>query len=628
MKNKTKTALAATATAIGVATAALFGLNTIEEGVTPPIKVAENTKELLASEAIKYDFETETIETSVSVMNLDENTVEEGSTVSDFIQAENTKNADTTEYDPLVSYRTKVEKNGVIIYYYENVPLDLMPLLIQEKSSNALTLRSGASVSENDLAVVNNYIFVQTADGMLYLSQLSHGMVEDDRITENDFNGYMIYLNQSIECYDWLPFKNFVGSFYGNGNSIYVMTIAENVTLAIDNMLADNFCGRLEKLRIYCDSENTPLINNANGAVFYDIEFCGAVTYLIENSENTLIDNCAVFAYCNAVIKNANSVSIRNTVIENEMKTALIETAYDSCIIENNIIASIIQGEPESNCGAFVGTLKNEIVLKNNLSQCVIEVHIGYGGHAIGYVDYEYGETENISGNYFESSLTVAGEESDLFIGNIDRFKITGALNSLEKPFTFSDCAICYNVGGVATTVYNLGLLPDYVTLDNGGDKFNEENEEQLKSYNTKIAELKKLEAYAESSYEGFYEIIDLSAINQTAKVNGNMQIIEDGERYCFAKPETPDEPVITDITYSDGNVIIFFNNVIENKTAIVATFNENKLLTVSSTNITGGTVFVEVPHDENAKTVKIMIWDNLSGMTPICEAYEKELTK
>jgi len=588
MNNKTKTALTAGALAVGVGATALFGLNVPDETTITP----ETTPIIEEIEQIEVEIPEEITET------------------------------EQTEEDPLAPYRRKVEKDGVIIYYYEGIPPDLMPLLIKQDAPSTFSLRNPVSVTEEDLAIVDNYIFVQSANGMLYLSQLSHGIVEDERITESDLSGYLIYLNKTIECYDWIPFKSFAGTFYGNGNALYVMTVAEGiVTLTIDNAFAENFSGELSDLIIVCNSEQTPFIKTATGGKLNNVDFSGAVTYLIEDAENTKIDDCGIYITCNSAVKTAKGITIKNTIIENEMKSALLEVAEGNCIIENNIIASIIQGEPGMNCGAFVGVLKNEITLKNNLSQCVIDVAIGYGGHAIGYADYEYKDNENMADNYFESSLTVEGTESLRYIGNVDYKHIIPILEAVEN-FTYEDMAktcTSYNNGGVATTVYNLALFPYGLTVDG----------------ELPILDELRAERDKQVDYDGYYEIIDSEIFNQTASLNGNTTIYKEDGKYYFNEPEETDEIAINNITYSDGSVIIFLNQTVSNKDAIITTFGEittedgitkEVMLTMSITNVTGETCFVEVPTDERITKVNVMLWDSLESMIPCCASVEKEV--
>ena len=590
MNSKTKTTLAAGITAVGVATTALFGLNYTDEPTTIP-----ETNPIVE--------EIEQIDVEIPEEEIEEQT-------------------EPTEEDLLAPYRRRVEKDGIVIYYYEGVPLELMPLLIKEDAPATFSLRAPVSVTEEDLAIVDNYIFIQSEQGMMYLSQLSHGIVEDERVASEDLKGYMLYLNRTIECYDWLPFKTFAGTFYGNGNALYVMTVAEGVvTLTIDNAFAENFSGELSDLIIVCNSTGTPFIKKANGGKLNNVDFSGSVTYLIEDAVGTKIEDCGIYITCRAGIKNATNVSISNTIVENEMKSALLETAEGSCKIENNIIASIIKGEPGMNCGAFVGTLKNEIILKNNLSQCIIDVPIGYGGHAIGFVEFEYKDNEKMSGNYFESSLTVEGTESLRYIGNVDYKHIIQMLYDFEN-FTYEDMektCTSYSNSGVATTVYNLALFPYGATVDG-----------ELPIINELRAERDR-----QADYTGYYDIINGNIFNQTASINGNTTIYEEDGRYYFNEPEETEELAINNITYSNGSVIIFLNQTVFNKDAIVTTFGEittaegitkEVMLTMSSTNITGETCFVEVPTDERITKVNVMLWESLESMEPCCANAEKEV--
>lgn len=596
MTNKTKAAIASGAVAVGIATASFLGLNVPDESTqsvtTPVVETYEET------------------ETAPTVEETEEET-----------QALNNEETEVESDNPLLPYRRTIEKDGVLIYYYENVPDDLKPLLISSPRTTFSLRDRPVAVEDSDISIMDKYVFVQSEVGMIYLSQITHGIVEDERITDSTLKGYSIFLNRTIECYDWLPFKDFAGIFFGNGNALYVMSVADgDVTLTIDNAFAENFTGELSRLTIICNSPTTSFIENALAGKLTSVNFEGEVTYLIKNATNCLIDDCGIYIKCNSAICNATGVKITNTIIENEMTCALIETAYENCVVDNNIISSIIQGEPGFNCGAFVGTLKAEMTLKNNLSQCIIDVPLGYGGHAIGYADYDYQETENIFGNYFESSLTVEGVESDLFIGNIDIFKITAALESLEEPFdpTGAACSFVSTDGNTVTTVYNLGLFPSYWFLDSGQAQW----EQEVEAYNTKLSELKSLEQFASSTYEGFYTIIDVAALNQDSDV----KIYEEDGKYYFEREEVTDELAITNITYSDGNMIIFFNQPIANKTAIISTYYDDEAVLASMycEQISGETVFIDAGSaPEGITTIKIMIWDDMENMVPACNVYK-----
>lgn len=604
MKKKTKSIIAGGAVALGVASTALFGLNTTENPVIMPDNTITTDSGTLTDNTVTATNEakTETAENKIE----NENVI----TDIDYIAPDEETTDTDSDSDPLKPYRKVIEKDGVLIYYYENVPNELKPLLINNPYA-VYTLNSNTAVTatQSDISIVDNYIFVQTANGLVYLSQITHGITTDERITNNTFFGYTVYLNKTIECEDWLPFKAFAGTFFGNNNTIYVSSLASSAGLTIDNSFCETFTGTLSDLAIECNAPDVPFIKTAQNAKIEKSIFSGEVTYLIETAENTDITDCEMYITCNALIKTAKTAKITNTMLENNMTVGMIETACEGCKITDNIISSTITGDVDGRCGAFVGTLKTEITIKNNISTCNITVPTGYGGHAIGYADYDYTATENIFGNYFDSYLTVEGTPSDLFIGNIDIYKITAALESLEKPLEMWQFATGYISGNVVITVYNVSLIP-------------KDFKEQWDSYNNKVTVLKEAKEKASSSYEGFYNGVDIAAVNEDNKT----QIYEENGKYYFTKEELPETLVIKNAVYSNGDVIIFFNQPVTNKTAIVTAYKDNRMTGVYYENITGETVFIDTQKPEEITSVAIMVWDSMASMTPLCPKYETEV--
>lgn len=604
MKKKTKSIIAGGAVALGVASTALFGLNTTENPVIMPDNTITTDSGTLTDNTVTATNEakTETAENKIE----NENVI----TDIDYIAPDEETTDTDSDSDPLKPYRKVIEKDGVLIYYYENVPNELKPLLINNPYA-VYTLNSNTAVTatQSDISIVDNYIFVQTANGLVYLSQITHGITTDERITNNTFFGYTVYLNKTIECENWLPFKAFAGTFFGNNNTIYVSSLASSAGLTIDNSFCETFTGTLSDLAIECNAPDVPFIKTAQNAKIEKSIFSGEVTYLIETAENTDITDCEMYITCNALIQTAKTAKITNTMLENNMTVGMIETANAGCEITDNIISSTITGETDSKCGAFVGTLKTEITIKNNISTCNITVPTGYGGHAIGYADYDYTATENIFGNYFDSYLTVEGTPSDLFIGNIDIYKITAALESLEKPLEMWQFATGYISGNVVITVYNVSLIP-------------KDFKEQWDSYNNKVTVLKEAKEKASSSYEGFYNGVDIAAVNEDNKT----KIYEENGKYYFTKEELPETLVIKNAVYSNGDVIIFFNQPVTNKTAIVTAYKDNRMTGVYYENITGETVFIDTQKPEEITSVAIMVWDSMASMTPLCPKYETEV--
>lgn len=621
MKTKTKSIIAGGAAALGVAGTALFGLNTSDTTtsdtvtndtvITDTADTQTNAVTITDSDALTDSTVTATNEAQTETAENTENTAETDYLIDDF-DLEYTTDSDN---DPLKPYRKVIEKDGVLIYYYEGVPNDLKPLLINNPYDfNLMSLDNAVNAVESDVSFIDNYIFVQTADGLIYLSQITHGIATDERITDNTFLGYTLYLNKTIECEDWLPFKAFSGTFFGNSNTIYVSSLAdETSSLKIDNSFCETFLGTLSDLAIECNAPDVPFIKTAQNARLEKSLFEGEVTYLIETAENTVIEDCEVYITCNALIKTATASKITSTLLENNMTVGMIETAYEGCEITDNIISSTITGDADSRCGAFAGTLKTEITIKNNISTANITVPTGYGGHAVGYADYDYRETENIFGNYFDGTLTVEGTQSDLFIGNIDIYKITAALESLkdEEPLPITAYACGYKNGNVYCTVYNVSLIP-------------KDFKEQWDSYNNKVTVLKEARERASTSYEGFYNGVDISAVNEDNKT----KIYEEDGKYYFTKEELPTTLTIKNAVYSNGDVIIFFNQPVTNKTAIVTAYKDNRMTGVYYENITGETVFIDTDKPEEITSVAIMVWDSMASMTPLCPKYEMEVTQ
>lgn len=602
MKKKTKSIIAGGAVALGVASTALFGLNTTETPVIMPDNTITTDSGTLTDNMVTATNEAKT-ETA-------ENKIENENVITDIDYTASDEETTDSDSDPLKPYRKVIEKDGVLIYYYENVPNDLKPLLINNPYSiYAVESETAVTATQSDISIVDNYIFVQTANGLIYLSQITHSITTDERITDNTFAGYTVYLNKTIECSNWLPFKAFAGTFFGNNNTIYVSSLASTAGLTIDNSFCETFTGTLSDLAIECNAPDVPFIKTAQNAKIEKSIFEGEVTYVIESAENTDITDCEFYITCNALIQTAKTAKITNTMLENNMTVGMIEIACEGCEITDNIISSTITGETDSRCGAFVGTLKTEITIKNNISTCNITVPTGYGGHAIGYADYDYTATENIFGNYFDSYLTVEGTPSDLFIGNIDIYKITAALESLEKPLEMWQFATGYVNGNVVTTVYNVSLIP-------------KDFKEQWDSYNNKVTVLKKAQEKAGSSYEGFYNGVDIAAVNEDNKT----KIYEENGKYYFTKEELPETLVIKNAVYSNGDVIIFFNQPVTNKTAIVTAYKDNRMTGVYYENITGETVFIDTDKPEEITSVAIMVWDSMANMTPLCPKYETEV--
>lgn len=87
-----------------------------------------------------------------------------------------------------------------------------------------------------------------------------------------------------------------------------------------------------------------------------------------------------------------------------------------------------------------------------------------------------------------------------------------------------------------------------------------------------------------------------------------------------------PETLVIKNAVYSNGDVIIFFNQPVTNKTVIVTAYKGNRMTGVYYENITGETVFIDTQKPEEITSVAIMVWDSMASMTPLCPKYETEV--
>lgn len=72
--------------------------------------------------------------------------------------------------------------------------------------------------------------------------------------------------------------------------------------------------------------------------------------------------------------------------------------------------------------------------------------------------------------------------------------------------------------------------------------------------------------------------------------------------------------------------MIIFFNQPIANKTAIISTYYDDEAVLASMycEQISGETVFIDAGSaPEGITTIKIMIWDDMENMVPACNVYK-----
>lgn len=118
------------------------------------------------------------------------------------------------------------------------------------------------------------------------------------------------------------------------------------------------------------------------------------------------------------------------------------------------------------------------------------------------------------------------------------------------------------------------------------------------------------------------YIILHHAAVNEDNKT----KIYEENGKYYFTKEELPETLVIKNAVYSNGDVIIFFNQPVTNKTAIVTAYKDNRMTGVYYENITGETVFIDTQKPEEITSVAIMVWDSMASMTPLCPKYETEV--
>lgn len=486
--------------------------------------------------------------------------------------------------DILAPYRTEVIKDGKILYYYKDVPFELQGYVLQQANQGG-TMSVGAidGYALSDVSVMSNYIFVNTGKGLKYLSEISNGKITDEQIENSDFTDYNVFINAFLgDISNFEPFKNFNGFFYGN-----------NFDFSLDGYLFENFGGQIEKITI---TSSKAVAKNATATEVKDCNF------FIEGTSDI-----------NGVIEVGNAVKMKNVYVEanlsGEIVGGLIGVASGECDIKNCIVYGSLSAS--ASVGSYIGKLENPIVFKNNLATTTVEAVLGYGGKAVGMVNYDYtDDIDKVNGAYCDTKLTVEGLESQRFIGNIEEPVPTLVeipiyehsdvpAETLEKASTSLTTK-----DGTVLTVYNLSLIPSEIKVLVG--TYTEARfDENAPNFN------------------GFYDIKDLVAMNEFATSNDLKKFYEENGRVYFEDENTGDADIYFDnLVYSKGDCVAFIEGDFSGGTLIVASYIENQLFSLTSHVVTGkGTYFTHIDNSDETTEVKAFLWSGLDTLTPMCEA-------
>lgn len=532
-----------------------------------------NNDETITPEITQYEEHVENNEGNITY----------GDEASDFYNI----NDETETTDILQEYRTSKEVDGTILHYYNDVPFELQGELLKHSNGGYSFYTDTQNTYElSDISVMSNYIFVNTADGLKYLSDISNGNIIDSQIDTVDFKGFNVFINSYLEYVDnFTPFGNFNGLFYGNKFSFF-----------IDNYLFKNFSGKIENITI---SSPKPIAEFSSGGEIIDCNF------YIEGT-----------SYNNGIVGQAENVKVRNTFMDCNLSGSnvggIFGIASGECDITNCIVNGTINSD--STAGSFIGKLINQITFKNNVANTTVEAVIGYGGKAIGYVNYEYqDDIDKINGAYCDTSLTVEGLESELFIGNV-----TDPTPKIVEKYIYGYEDITdevYNnastnttgANGEVITVYNLALIPSEIPV--------------LKEY--------VIDTYYEAEFdentpklEGYYNLKDLIALNQFATANDLKQFLNDNGYIYFDDTEETADIYFDSLVYSSGDCVAFISGDFGGGTLIVSSYIENQLYSMTSHEVTGeGTYFTQIDNSEYITEVKAFLWTSLDSLTPLCEA-------
>ena len=497
-------------------------------------------------------------------------------------------NDETETTDILEQYRTSKEVDGTILHYYNDVPFELQGELLNYRNGGDSFYSDTQNTYElSDISVMSNYIFVNTADGLKYLSDISNGNIIDSQIDTVDFKGFNVFINSYLEGVDnFTPFENFNGLFYGNKFSFF-----------IDNYLFKNFGGKIENITI---SSPKPIAEFSSGGEIIDCNF------YIEGT-----------SYNNGIVGQAENVKVRNTFMDCNLSGAnvggIFGIASGECDITNCIVNGTINSD--STAGSFIGRLNNQITFKNNVANTTVEAVIGYGGKAVGYADYEYhDDIDKVNGAYCETALTVEGLPSELYIGNVSENPpklvekyIYGYEDITEETYKNASTTT-QGKNGEVITVYNLALIPSEYPV--------------LKEY---IKDTYYVAEFDENApkLEGFYDFKDLIALNQFATANDLKKFFEEEGYIYFEDEEAETADIYFDsLVYSSGDCIAFISGEFDGGTLIVASYIENQLNSITSHNITNaGTYFTSIEDSEDITEVKAFLWTSLDSLTPLCES-------
>ena len=131
---------------------------------------------------------------------------------------------------------------------------------------------------------------------------------------------------------------------------------------------------------------------------------------------------------------------------------------------------------------------------------------------------------------------------------------------------------------------------------------------------------------YSENISDVYYEGTE-DEWNAMNIASGNSYLTNAAIHYNTTEIPMPEKPVIEDISYSDG--VCTFNTVVGNipytTNLICVLYNQDGAVTgTSMTKVRSTDISVSVRvSGENAKSVKVFIWDSLNGMRPLCEVAE-----
>lgn len=322
------------------------------------------------------------------------------------------------------------------------------------------------------------------------------------------------------------------------------------------------------------------------------------------------------FTYNNGIIGQAQNTKVRNTLVDCNLSGSnvggIFGIAGGECDITNCIVNGTINSD--STAGSFIGRLNNQITFKNNVANTTVEAVIGYGGKAIGYVDYKYqDDIDKINGAYCDTSLTVEGLPSELFIGNITDptpkivEKYIYGYEDITDEIYAKASATATGKNGEAITVYNLSLIPSEYPI--------------LREYVVDTYYVAEFDENA-PKLEGYYNLKDLIALNQFATANDLKQFLDENGYIYFDDTEETADIYFDSLVYSSGDCIAFISGEFDGGTLIVASYIENQLNSITSHNITNaGTYFTSIEDSEDITEVKAFLWTSLDSLTPLCEA-------